>query len=474
MKKNLSFFILFFSISLSLFCFYSEKYLEQDEYYFYLFINDSVKNLDLYPVFKDDYENKSFNPLSEYLVSKNLLTENGFFKDISFIIDPYLIYNGDQKFNIYIKGKYEKKINQNLFISTSAFILTDTTNPEGLNVKPFKNFLIAGFDNGYITYKNEKFSLTFGRTYFNSGFDYQNSLIFSYNAPSMDGITFSLKLNDNFNFVSKFSNLGEMILDSTYNFDGVDIERISRFLSFHRLTFFYRDLSLSFSESALFGRNTISNIFDYTFPFFIFYGEQNNIDKNDNILWELSLNYKILKKLNVSYSFLIDDYQYEYEGIKDLEPPELGHLLNLSYPFSRGFMKITYTRVNAWVYNQRFPWNRYHYNLKVIGYKGGPDIQSIKVFLDYVPAKNLKTGVSCEYNIKGDNYVETPWVFPSTNIYWYKTQIGVEPLSRWLNVTFDLEYLLKKFIFYSSISCNHPLENSSKFFELKGGIKIVL
>ncbi|MEO0280723.1 MAG: hypothetical protein ABIN05_00045 [candidate division WOR-3 bacterium] len=473
MKKLLSVFILFFSISL--FCFYSERYLEQDKYYYYLFINDSVKNLDVYPVFKDDYENKKiFDPFSEYLVSKNLLTENGFIKNFSFIIDPYLVYSEQSKVDIYIKGKYEKKINQNLFISTSAFILTDTSNPEGVKVKAFKDFLIAGFEEGYITYRNEKVFLTFGRTYFNSGFDYQNSLIFSYNAPPMDGITFFLKLNDKLNFISKFSNLGEMILDSTYNFDGDDIERISRFLSFHRLIFFYRDLSLSFSESVIFGRNTIANIFDYTFPFFIFYGEQNNIDKNDNILWELSLNYKLFKKLNISYSFLIDDYQYEYEGIKDLEPPELGHLLNLTYPFSKGFLKITYARVNAWVYNQRFPWNRYIYNGRVIGYKDGPDMQSIKVFVDYVPVKNLKTNVSVEYNIKGNNYVETPWVFPSTNIYWYKTQIGVEPLSRWLNLTFGLEYIFNKFIFYSSVSYNHQIENFSKFFELKSGIKIVL
>ncbi|MEO0288028.1 MAG: hypothetical protein ABIN00_00080 [candidate division WOR-3 bacterium] len=472
MKKVLSILIIFFSIFL--FCFYSEKYLEQDEYYYYIFINDSVKNPDIYPVFKDGYENKIFDPFSEYLVSKNLLTENGFFKNLSFIIDPCMVYKDQPKFNIYIKGKYEKKINQNLFISTSAFIFTDTSNPEGLKVKPFKDFLIAGFDNGYITYKNEKVLLTFGRTYFNSGFDYQNSLIFSYNAPPVDGITFFLKLNDNLNFISKFSNLGEMILDSVYNFDGVDVDRISRFLSFHRLTFFYRDLSLSFSESAIFGRNTISNIFDYTFPFFIFYGEQNNIDKNDNILWEISLNYKLFKKLNISYSFLIDDYQYEYEGIKDLEPPELGHLLNITYPFSKGFFKITYTRVNAWVYNQRFPWNRYVSHGKVIGYKDGPDIQSIKVFVTSVPVKNLKTIVSGEYNIKGNNYVETPWVFPSTNIYWYKTQIGVEPLSRWLNFSVGLEYLFKKFIFYASVSYNHSLENFSEFFELKSGIKMVL
>lgn len=472
MKKFLSLYILFFS--LSLFCFYSEKYLDQDKYYYYLFINDSIKNPDVYPVFRDDFENKIFNPFSEYLVSKNLLTQNGFFKNLSFIIDPYLVYRDEPKFNIYIKGKYEKKINQNLFISSSAFILTDTSNPEGLKVKPFKDFLIAGFDNGYITYKNENLSLTFGRTYFNAGFDYQNSLIFSYNSSSMDGVTFFIKFGDNFNFVSKFSNLGEMILDSTYNFDGVSIDRISRFLSFHRLTFFYKDISISFSESAIFGRNTISNIFDYTFPFFVFYGEQNNIDKNDNILWELALNYKLLKKINLSYSFLIDDYQYEYEGIKDLEPPELGHLLTISYPFSNGFLKINYTRVNAWVYNQRFPWNKYIYNRRVIGYKDGPDIQNVKIFVDYLPAKNLKTSVSGEYDIKGNNYVETPWVFPSTNIYWYKTQIGVEPLSRWFLFSFDLEYLFKKFIFYSSVSYNHPLENSSKFVELKGGIKIIL
>lgn len=472
MKKFFSILILFFSISL--FCFYSEKYLEEDKYYYYLFINDSIKNPDTYPVFKDDYELKIFNQFSKYLVSKNILTETGFLKNFSFIIDPYLLYIEKTKFNIYAKGKFEKKINQNFFISTSAFISTDTSNPEGFKVKPFKDFLIAGFDNGYIGYKNEKVFLTFGRTYFNSGFDYQNSLIFSYNAPPMDGINFFLKLNDNFNFTFKFSNLGEMILDSTYNFDGFYIERISRFLSFHRLTFLYKDLSISFSESAIFGRNNISNIFDYTFPLFIFYGEQNNIDKNDNILWELSLNYKLLNKLNISYSFLIDDYQYEYEGIKDLEPPELGHLLNLTYPFSRGFLKITYTRVNAWVYNQRFPWNKYCYNGKVIGYKDGPDIQNIKFFVDYVTTKNLKTSVSGDYNIKGNNFVETPWVFPSTNIYWYKTQIGVEPLSRWLNFSFGLEYLFKKLIFYSSFSYNHPLENALKSFELKSGIKIVL
>ncbi len=472
MKKFLSFIILTFF--LFLFPFYSENYLDQDQYYFYLFINDSIKNLDTYPVFKDYYETKYFDDYSKFLVSKNSLIDNGFLKDIHFIVDPYLSYKNEFFLDLFVKGLYEKKVNENIYISTSAFLLTDTSNVYGFLVKPFKDFLIAGFDKGYITYKNEKVLFTFGRTYFNSGFDQQNSLIFSYNAPPMDGITFSLKMSDNFYFTSKFSNLGEIILDSTYNIDGVEIDRISRFLSFHRFTFLFKDLSISFSESAIFGRNTISNIFDYTFPFFIYYGEQNNIGRNDNILWEFALNYKLFKKVNISYSFLVDDYQYEYEGIKDLEPPEVGNLINISYPFSKGFLKLSYVRVNAWVYNQRFMWNRYQYNGKSIGYKDGPDVQSIKAFVSYLPLRNLKTDFSFEYDIKGNNFLDTKWVFPSTNIYWYKTPIGVEPVSKWFLISFNFEYLFKKFIFYSDLSYNYGIKNSSKYFDLKSGIKIVL
>jgi len=84
-------------------------------------------------------------------------------------------------------------------------------------------------------------------------------------------------------------------------------------------------------------------------------------------------------------------------------------------------------------------WNRYQYNGKSIGYKDGPDVQSIKAFVSYLPLRNLKTDFSFEYDIKGNNFLDTKWVFPSTNIYWYKTPIGVEPVSKWFLISFNFE-----------------------------------
>ncbi len=471
MKKIITLTIFLFSLSVSLYPFFTER--DQDLYYYYLFLTGHIENLNDYPVFKNDYEKNYFNGYSKYLFDLSSIEEKSFFKDIKFILNSELYYKNRFDYNIFLKGKFGKKIGENFYISTSAFLLTDTSNPYGYNVKPFKDKILAGFDNGYFMFKNQNILLLFGRTSFNSGFEYDRSLIYSYNAPPSDGFLMNLKFNDNFTLTSKFLNLGDFLFDSTYDFENEQITKITRFLSFHKLTFSYNDFLLSFSESVIFGRNSISGIFDYAFPLFVFYGEQNNIGKNDNILWQFDLNYRLFKKLNFLWSLLVDDYQYEYEGVKDLEPPELGNIFAISYPFDKGFLKISYIRVNAWVYNQKFPWNRYQNNGKVIGYEEGGDVQKIKLDIDYLVMKSLDLKVNTSYSIKGDNYIYSIWPFPTTNIYWYETQIGIEPVKRNFDLSLKLEYIFKNSILYIQTLYEYTIEEEDRMIT-SFGLKIIL
>jgi hypothetical protein len=290
----------------------------------------------------------------------------------------------------------------------------------------------------------------------------------------MDGIYLSGEANRYFSYDFKYASLGSMKLDSTYLFEGEDIDVISRYLSFHKFILTLKDyLRLSFSESCIFGRKSIGNIFDYTFPFFIFYGEQNNIDINDNILWAFDVNYNYLGRVNLSYSLLVDDYQYEYEGTKDLEPPELGHIVRIDAPVCCAVMSLSYMRINAWVYNQRYPWNRYIFNSKNIGDEMGPDIQGIEGNGLFAYSSTGRVNFKVSYFEKGDNYSSSDWIFPISDTYYYK-QIGIDPVKKWTEASLSVEQIYKFLSFNLSLNYLYGIENTDSGLSVDSYIRILL
>jgi len=261
---------------------------------------------------------------------------------------------------------------------------------------------------------------------------------------------------------------------STYTvFEQYDI--MSRFLSYHSLSYeLSKSLILSFTESVVFGRNDFTG-FDYMFPFFIYYGEQENLGINDNILWNFSLDYNHNNRIKAIVSFLIDDYQYEKEDIYDYEPPMLGYSIKLFIHNQRGYIGIIHHFINAWVYNQTNDWNKYYYNNHNIAYKYAPDIRDIEFIINSAFNKNSGINVKTGYYIKGNNSINTPWAFPidTMNMYYYEHSYGIEPVEHFVIFNSTIDYLFKIIDFSANILYKYSFENSNTYgINLNASLKI--
>ncbi|MDD3803203.1 MAG: hypothetical protein PHW02_02300 [bacterium] len=453
--------------------FMSDKNSAYEEYLWYQGVIGSIPLVNTYPVETESPVDSYDNLYSKFLMKKidfeNTLKNKIFYLDASAGIS----YSESILPLVSVSPKVELSLSDNMEAAVKVFLSNDINNGRGFKIKPFKDKIIAGFERGYLKYSNERFHVLFGRIDYHSSFSMNNSLLFDYKAPPTDGLTFSGNTGKIFAYDFKFLSLGSMRLDSTYTFEGEDIDMISRYLSFHKFTFSPKDyLRFSFSEACIFGRSKVGNILDYTYPFFVFYGEQNNIDINDNILWSFDVNYNFLGKANLSYSFLVDDYQYEYEGTKDLEPPELGHIISIDIPINCGIVSLNYLRVNAWVYNQRYPWNRYTYNEKNIGTDLGPDIQRFEGSFALPYSESGRIRAKTGYYQKGDNYSYSDWVFPIVDSYYYYTQIGIAPVSKWAEFAFDLEHMYKFVSLNVSMRYIRNIENTTNNLSVESYIRI--
>ncbi|PIP13642.1 MAG: hypothetical protein COX48_03660 [bacterium (Candidatus Stahlbacteria) CG23_combo_of_CG06-09_8_20_14_all_34_7] len=455
--------------------FMSERFSAYEEYVWYQGINGSVQLTNTYPVQIKELGMTYNNKYSRFLLNKidfeNTLKNKNFFFDASL----GLSYSDSFLPILSISPKIEFFLSENLEASVKVFLSNNIENSRGFQAEPFKEKIIAGFERGYIKYSFNKLSILFGRIDYHSSFSKDNSLLFDYSAPPMDGLYISGKVNNMFSYDFKYASLGSMQLDSTYIFEGEEIEIISRYLSFHKFIFSPKDyLVFSFAESCVFGRTIPGNILDYTFPFFVFYGEQNNISMNDNILWSFDINYNLLGKVNFSYSFLVDDYQYEYEGTKDLEPPELGHIIRIDAPLYCALFSLSYLRINSWVYNQMFPWNRYAFNDKNIGTAMGPDIQGFIIKAAGAYNESSRILIKMGYYEKGDNYSYSDWVFPIVDLYYYYTHIGIEPINKWAEFTLTGERIYKFLSLNLSLTYKYNLENTENNLSLESYIRISL
>lgn len=451
----------------------SERYSAYEEYAWYESLNSASESKSSYPLEIEQsgvsFENNYFRFL------KNKMDFEKTFDSRNLFLDAVIGASYADGFNkeAYISPRAQFEMSDNLTASVKVFISTDTENSRGFSIKPFKDAVIAGFERGYVKYSNGRILLLFGRIDCHSSYSPDRSLLFDYSAPPMDGILLRGRINKSLVYEFKYLSLGSMRLDSAYIFEGESVDYVKRFLAFHKLTFSLRSwLSLSFSESCIFGRASTGNPLDYAFPFFVFYGEQNNIDINDNILWSFDANYNFLGKANLSYSFLVDDYQYEYEGTKDLEPPELGHIIRIDAPFCCAVASVSYIRVNAWVYNQRYPWNRYVYNGKNIGTELGPDIQGIEASFRPAYSADGRAKVYAAYFQKGDNYSSSDWVFPITDPYYYYTQIGIAPVSKWGTFSAGFEHICRFLTLSGEAGYNYGIEEHESGFFAGGSIRI--
>lgn len=407
------------------------------------------------------YEQFLFNGL---IMEKQDLTEGRLFGRTS-ITEEY----GDSLFTRYtITAGAEFDMTERIHAGITAYVENGTDNKRAFHadVQEFSDNdlmkVIGVFERGYISYETPDFFAVIGRTDYSDMINPSGSLLYSYNAPPVDGIWLGGRIK-NFEYSFRFSYLGYQRADSTYRFYYIVEERdvIDRFIAYHSFSYEpVSNLKLTLGESSIFGRSDLTGIMEYAFPFYFYYAEQNNVGINDNILWHAGIDVKI-SNIMLNYSFLVDDYQYGYEGTKDLEPPMIGHLFSADAAIPNGRIRLESHWINAWVYNQILPWNRYEINGNNIGYALAPDMRDIIIYADYALSGNLLCKIKGGYYLKGDNYTDTDWAFPVDSLYYYETHYGIEPVEEYFDGELTLNFLWRMLSFeatggykYSNIQAN--------------------
>jgi len=475
LKKSVLIFLLIFT-GISVFAFISGRDSAYEEYDYVRNIRSGETPSFYYPLSLKEADTAGMNSFERYILQKGVF-DKSFITNEKWLIQA-AVESGYDK-GLKISGSFNTGISfhvsENIDGEVSVVIDSDTSKSGFYRAKPFKDLVAAAFDKGYLEYKRDGMIFVFGRTGFHSSFDISSSMIYSYDAPPMDGIIFSFDMGKKFSYVFRYAYMEHMILDSTYYIAGDDVSSINRFIAFHKLVYNpVKGLKFSFGESVLFGRSFGSNPLDYAFPFFIYYAEQENKNVNDNLMWEFSADWNIKGRINLSYSLFVDDYQYEKEDIYDMEPPQLGHGARADIPYEKGVVTISAYLINAWVYNQYFEWNKYQLRGCNLGYSGASDILSLKLAFSYTPHKNIMITNELEYRQKGSNFVDDPWIFPTDDSYFQNTYIGIEPVFKDGSVDFKFESLYGKLKFYASLKALYGFDDKSKEASFSAGLKVSL
>jgi len=99
----------------------------------------------------------------------------------------------------------------------------------------------------------------------------------------------------------------------------LSVEDTRRTLSAHRLEFDVRDFTFGLAETAVYTGRGIDPL--YLLPFSAFYANQYNERGDDNIIWSVDAKYRAGRGLVLFGSLLIDDFQFERDG---MAPDKLG------------------------------------------------------------------------------------------------------------------------------------------------------
>ena len=200
-------------------------------------------------------------------------------------------------------------------------------------VKSFRG-MTSEYERANLSFEGRSWRVEVGRDYINWGNDFEEGLLVSRSAGSLD--RFSCRFEIGRLRVESF----QAVLDCT----------IPRRLAGHRAVVrFPRDIFLGIGETVLYARRGLD--FVYLLPFSSYYSNQFNERGDDNILW--SFDWKVpLKNFGVIYGeFLIDDLQYERE---EPAPDRIGFNagFDVMLPFWKRGVEISgsYTYLNIFTY----------------------------------------------------------------------------------------------------------------------------
>jgi len=266
----------------------------------------------------------------------------------------------------------------------------------------------------YLSFKLPYFNLFLGRDNLSWGQSRLSSLILSPDSPPMD----MLRIEGKWGFFKATSFFTK--LDPVEYADSTGISKARRYLSAHRLSFRIKEFAqIGFSETVVYGGKNRQFELYYLNPLLWFHGAQLNEGEDDNTFLGFDFNFTPFRKILLYGELLIDDFQIEKKNSSDKEPNEIAYSLGTKtvdlFGSTGTELSFEYLRINNWTYNQKYPWNRYTFNHKIIGNPLGPDADDLYLSLAGYLRKNLEAKVSFEQMRKGEGKITSLWNEPWLN-----------------------------------------------------------
>tara|TARA_Y100000590_G_scaffold461493_1_gene623192 strand:- start:3672 stop:4976 length:1305 start_codon:yes stop_codon:yes gene_type:complete len=239
----------------------------------------------------------------------------------------------------------------------------------------------ARFQEAFIMYKNNNYYIFLGRQPNNWWQVGRRTIIQSALAPPYDQIRFGL-------------NLWILELDMSsgqLNSNVQNNKRITRLISSHKLKMklFNEKLLLGFGEQIIYtgeGRNVE---FFYINPFVPYmFGQIDNDDlssvgvNNDNYMLFFYGDLDLMKKINVYWELIIDDYQYNPDPIQDMLGWKIGVSGELSISSYILNWESNYNQIDSWTYIHSGQFTTWENHGHAMGYLYGGDLKSFRLQAD--------------------------------------------------------------------------------------------
>ena len=287
----------------------------------------------------------------------------------------------------------------------------------------YKRAGITGkYENGYIQYSTQNITIQLGRKPVWWGQSWESSIIKSGHSPPYNHATLLLEFKD-FQLELLTGQLHSGRVDS--------IGRFKRFIGGKKFTYISKSSKylLAVGDLILYTGVNRSVEWQYINPVipFIFSDLENDAGENDNNMIFIYGRGIINSTLSTYFELLVDDFQIDIENrdkIQDGLGFKMGFDGTRTVKNKKFGFEVEYTRISGYTYLAREWFTNWEERGIPIGYKYGPDCQSLFFLLEYWYNSNLLFSFSNEYLEKGelilssqyDPYDKVGDPFPSGNV----------------------------------------------------------
>lgn len=266
--------------------------------------------------------------------------------------------------------------------------------------------LAGGVEEAFVYYRTNPLEITVGR--FASFWGPRNSLALTPNG-AMDGLGYTV-------------HWGRLALSYRLaRLDGLNPDKDSvaqfenRYFVGHRLdVYLSRTLRLGVFETTVFGGPGRQIDLYYLNPIIFFHSSQLNEGMNDNTFLGFDFSFKPRSGCRLYGQLLVDDFQIDKDSQGDQEPDQYGmilgaHIVNLWRSVD---LKLEYSRVANWTFNQTLVRNRYLMDGHLIGGALGNDYDRLELNVTRWVGDDMAVSLGFTSLRQGEGRVTDEWTAP--------------------------------------------------------------